>query len=214
MNSLPLHRARDRRRARAPARDRRRRRRGDAGDAPLRPALGLDHLASLEGGGPRLPLLPRAGPGAAGADRGDARRRARRPARAARPSARSATPRSSGLPDAPRPPARARPGAGRALRGRRRRRLGEPGRRRQLGDRRGPGRARWSPRARRPLVAMVEDGKVTNQAAKKVLAKLAEGGGDPAEIVERRAWGRWRTPASWRRSSTARSKPTPTRRQR
>ena len=95
---LPLHRARDRRRARAPARPRRGRRRGDPGDAPLRPALGLDHLASLEGGGPRLPLLPRARPGAARADRGDARR-----GRAARcpscpASARSATHRSSACP--------------------------------------------------------------------------------------------------------------------
>ena len=34
----------------------------------------LAHLAALEGGGARLPLLPRARPGAAGADRGDAAR--------------------------------------------------------------------------------------------------------------------------------------------
>ena len=36
---------------------------------------------------------------------------------------------------------------------------------------------------------MVEDGKVTNQAAKKVLAKLAGSGGDPAEIVESEGLG-------------------------
>ncbi len=77
---LPLHRARHRRRARTPARDRRGRGQGDPGDAPLRPALGLHHIASLEGGGARLPLLPRARPGPARPDRGDARRRASRPA--------------------------------------------------------------------------------------------------------------------------------------
>ena len=39
------------------------------------------------------------------------------------------------------------------------------------------------------LVAMVEDGKVTNQAARQVLAKLAESGGDPAAIVESEGLG-------------------------
>ncbi len=39
------------------------------------------------------------------------------------------------------------------------------------------------------LVAMVEEGKVTNQAARQVLAKLAEGGGDPAEIIESEGLG-------------------------
>ncbi len=40
------------------------------------------------------------------------------------------------------------------------------------------------------LVAMVEQGKVTNQAGREVLAKLAANGGDPAEIVEREGLGR------------------------
>jgi len=39
------------------------------------------------------------------------------------------------------------------------------------------------------LVAMVEQGKVTNQAARQVLARLAESGGDPAEIVESEGLG-------------------------
>ena len=45
------------------------------------------------------------------------------------------------------------------------------------------------PAALASLVAMVEEGKVTNQAAKKVLAQLAESGGDPAEIVESEGLG-------------------------
>ncbi len=40
------------------------------------------------------------------------------------------------------------------------------------------------------LVAMVERGKVTNQAGRDVLAKLVAEGGDPAEIVEREGLGR------------------------
>ena len=45
------------------------------------------------------------------------------------------------------------------------------------------------PAALASLVALVEDGKVTNQAGKKVLAVLAERGGDPAEIVESEGLG-------------------------
>ena len=60
-----------------------RRRDGRAGDAPLRPRDGLAHIAAVEGGGARLPLLPRAGPGADGADRGDAGARPYGAARAA-----------------------------------------------------------------------------------------------------------------------------------
>ena len=47
------------------------------------PAHRLAHLAALEGGGARLPLLPRARPGPGRADRGDARRDPRVAARAA-----------------------------------------------------------------------------------------------------------------------------------
>ena len=55
------------------------RRAGRPGDAALRPAHGGDHVAALQGGGARLPLLPRARPAAGGDRRGDARRaRARR----------------------------------------------------------------------------------------------------------------------------------------
>ena len=74
---------------------------GRAGDASLRPAHRRADLAALEGVRARLPLLPRARPRAAGADRGDARREAREslpelPAarRAALPATSSACPRS------------------------------------------------------------------------------------------------------------------------
>ena len=53
-----------------------RRRKGRAGDAPLRPPQRHAQRAPLEGGGARLPLLPRARPGADRADRGDAGARA------------------------------------------------------------------------------------------------------------------------------------------
>ena len=71
--------------------------RGRAGDAALRPAHGRDHVAALQGGGARLPLLPRARPRPA---RDRPRRcssaRARRAARAAGRRAPSATSASSG----------------------------------------------------------------------------------------------------------------------
>ncbi len=54
----------------------------------------------------------------------------------------------------------------------------------------GEARAReLEPGALASLVAMVADGKVTNQAARQVLGKLAEDGGDPAEIIEREGLG-------------------------
>ena len=58
-------------------------RRGRAGDAALRPGLRRDHVAALQGGGARLPLLPRARPGAGGDRRGDDRGGPRGDARAA-----------------------------------------------------------------------------------------------------------------------------------
>ena len=48
--------------------------RGRAGDAALRPAHRGDHVAALQGGGARLPLLPRARPRPGRDHRGDARR--------------------------------------------------------------------------------------------------------------------------------------------
>ena len=69
-----------------------------AGDAPLRPAVGQPHLAALQGGGARLPLLPRARPRA---DRADRARCSSAPARrcpSCRPRAPSGSSASSALP--------------------------------------------------------------------------------------------------------------------
>ena len=54
----------------------------------------------------------------------------------------------------------------------------------------GEARAREvEPAALAALVGMVEEGKVTTQAAKQVLGKLAEDGGDPAAIIEAEGLG-------------------------
>ena len=68
------------------------------------------------------------------------------------------------------------------------------------GDATAPGLANWitgepdarevEPASLANLVAMVEQGKITNQAGRDVLAKLAAEGGDPAEIVEREGLGK------------------------
>ena len=65
---VPLPRARHRGRAAPPGRDLRGRRQRRAADAALRPAARRADGAALEGGGGRLPLLPRARPRADGAD--------------------------------------------------------------------------------------------------------------------------------------------------
>ena len=117
---LPLPRARGRSRARAPARADRGRRDGRAGDAPLRPRERQPHLAALEGGGARLPLLPRARPGPDRADRGDAARGPRVAAGAAGGADRALR-RRAGPRRRRRRAARRRPGDRRLLRAGRRR---------------------------------------------------------------------------------------------
>ena len=81
---LPLHRTRDQGGDRTPAAHPGRRRARRPGDAPLRPRVRSHHLAALQGGGARLPLLPRARPAAGGDRRADARGRPLGDARAAR----------------------------------------------------------------------------------------------------------------------------------
>ncbi len=71
---LPLPRTRNRGGVGAAARADRGGGDGGPGDASLPPRRRHADLAALQGGGARLPLLPRARPGAAGADRGDAAR--------------------------------------------------------------------------------------------------------------------------------------------
>ena len=116
---LPLPRARGRGRADPPARGDRGGRQGRPGDPPLRPAHRRPDPAALEGGGARLPLLPRARPGAAGADRGDGAGSARVAAGAAGGADRAL--RGDRPLDRDREPARRRPGDGRLLRAGRRR---------------------------------------------------------------------------------------------
>ena len=139
---LPLPPARGRSRARAPARADRGGGDGRTGDPPLRPGQRQPHLAALEGGSPRLPLLPRARPGAAGADRGRCCARPARRCRSCRRRGSSATwgswawPTTSPLTLADRPRDR------RLLRACRRRRRGRRAEgRRQLGHRRAGGGA-------------------------------------------------------------------------
>ncbi len=86
-------------------------------------------------------------------------------------------------------PARARPRARRALRGGARRRLGQPRCGRELGDGRGAGRARSSPRRSPRWSRWSRTARSRTRPRRQVLAKLAESGGDPAEIVEREGLG-------------------------
>ena len=98
------------------------------GDTPLRPGLGRHHVASLQGGGARLPLLPRAGPDPGGDRQGRCSRPPARRCQSCRPpraerlqsplglSAESARP--AGLPRRARRLLRGRPGGrGRARAG-------------------------------------------------------------------------------------------------
>ena len=124
---VPLPRARRQRGDRAPDRAARGRRAGRAGDAALRPGERAALVAALQGGGARLPLLPRARPRAARARRGHARRGARRDPRAAG-RARRALRARLGAGDGPGAPAGLRAALGRLLRDGRDRRGGREAR--------------------------------------------------------------------------------------
>ena len=67
VNSIRFVEAGDRVRGAPPGRDHRGRRQDRAGDPPVRSGQGRDALDALQGGGARLPLLPRSRPAAAGA---------------------------------------------------------------------------------------------------------------------------------------------------
>ena len=135
------------------------------------PASGRDHVAALEGGGARLPLLPRAGPAAGGDRRGDARRGARGDVRAAGAAGRA-------LPARARAERRQRPAAGVSQRARR--------------LLRGGARAHADP----PPPAQA----LANWISGDLAARLGEGE-DPADSrVQARARWR-RSSASWRPSA-------------
>ena len=194
---LPVPGARHRGRDRPPDRDAGGRRDGEPGDAPLRPRHGRDPLPAQQGGGARLPLLPRARPGADGA-------RPRRGWRSCAPGCPSC--RSTGA------------GAGcatwasptRTPRCSPRRRSSRPTSRR---SRRGPTRRRprtgsaascapscaswgeepWesrvTPERLAELIGLLDDRTLSSTLAKEVLAEVARTGSEPRAVVEERGLG-------------------------
>ena len=181
----------------------------------------LAHAAALQGGGARLPLLPRAGPGAGRADRGDAGARPAPRCRSCRPRASSATGPTTGCRATW--PARWSGGASWAASSRRACAAGERQRGRDRAWTTGelvaclreqgiedPRESKLSPRRARGAGG---DGRGPH-----ALAVRGEGGARRADreraATRRRSWRRagWRrspTAASWRRSSSARSRRTP-----
>ena len=169
------------------------------------PASDTTHVAALQGGGARLPLLPRARPRAAGRDRRDAGRRARGHARGAARRARRAVRagarperrhgvavRASGRISATTSSGRSRPRAATASRRRSSRSSCRTGSRSSPSGsarRRTPPTATSLPRASRRSATMVKAREVSRDAAREVLTRLVEEGGDPRAIVEREGLG-------------------------
>ena len=195
---LPLPRARGRRRDRAPDRHRRRGRHDHPGDAALRPPHGLAELAALEGGGARLPLLPRARPGGHRADRSDAASGPGRRCPSCPPTGRGGWSPSSACPPTPRACWRSGPSSATCSRPPRRRRrpsrapwpTGSPASSRPSSAIASRRRRSSSRRALGALVDLVDDGAVSASAAKEVLGVLLDEGGEPAAIVEDRGLGK------------------------
>ena len=170
----------------------------DPGDAPLRPVERQPHLAALEGGGARLPLLPRARPGAAGADRADAARGPRGAAGAAGGADRALRERAGAgratsppaSPPIPRPPPTSRaprtPPAGVEPKVVANWVTGELAAALRQGDEEVTAAdSKVEPDALAALIAMVQEKKISHGSGKTVLAALVAEGGDPAAIVER-----------------------------
>ena len=193
----PLARAGDRLRGRTPDRAHRVRRARRPGDPPLRRGRRHDPLPALQGGGERLPLLPRARPHAARARRRPCRRR---PAEGVGPMPAERRRRLSEL---------VATGDGLATRedgstdqvvtvvdlgldelvhGAVARRSRSTARPRPGGERgRGqPGSARAArPRRLRHPLKMESSGQLSATQSKEVLAALMTSGGDPAQIASR-----------------------------
>ena len=189
------------------------------------PALGRDHVAALQGGGARLPLLPRARPAAGGDRRGDGRGGARGDARAAGAARRALRARAGAE-------RRQRAAAGLPQRARRLLRGGAGGRRptrragagrwptgcsatspSRLGEGEDPARlasaAGGAGRARRP-----RRGQARERRRRAPGARQARGRGRRAirrRSSRPRGWARWAaTTTSWARSSRRRWRRTPT----
>ena len=168
---------------------------------PLRPADGFADLAALEGVRARLPLLPRARPGSAGAHRGDADEAQARRCRSSRRGAASATWTELGLPEKQARPARLRRRARRVLRAARSappigRRPAHGG---QLGDRRARGRPARGRRRR--------GGPRSRRSRRRPWARLADMVGRAGDDAAPRArcWRPWSPREATRpRSSSAR----------
>ncbi len=203
MNSFRFLERGRRGRAGPPARADRRGRDGRAGDPSLRPGERHADLAALEGGGARLPLLPRARPGAAGADRGDDRRRRATRCRSCPQARIERYVEELGLAGRPASLLAADPETGRLLRaGRCRRAEAEPDGRRQLGDRRAGGgaapgrgrgdRSRLEGRARRrwrPWSPWSRRRRSPTAAARRCWRAWSPRVASPAAIVEREGLG-------------------------
>ena len=168
-----------------------------AGDAALRSAHGADHLAALQGGGARLPLLPRARPRPGRDPRRCSPPRARR-CPSCRPPARSAC-RALGISAASARQLAWRTELGDYFEAA----LAAAGRSadaqplanwvcNELVARVGeddPNASKVRPAALAKLVALVGDKAVTVGNAKLVLDRLVAEGGDPAPIVEAEGLG-------------------------
>ena len=193
---LPLHRTRHQGRDRAPGGDPHGRRAGPPGDAPLRPGLRRDHLAAIQGGSARLPLLPGARTSCRWRST-NAMIQAARAAMSELPAGSSRAPPGDRAERRDRAAARVPRRAGRLLRGGARRRgraraagtgarqLGAGELAGRLADGRGPGglaragAVRWlrSSASCRPR-------RVSVGAGRQVLDRLVAQGGDPLAIVE------------------------------
>ena len=167
-----------------------------AGDAAVRCRQGRDALDALQGGGARLPLLPRSRPAAAGADAGVRRRPEEGPAGAARreEGALHARLQALGL--------RRRRAGGRARERRLLRGRWRKGRRRQDGganwvinelfgrlEQGRPGHrapARYRPSSSASIIDLIASNAISGKIAKDVFEIVWSEGGDPAEIVEKR----------------------------
>ncbi len=161
------------------------------GDPPLGRVGGAHRSAALQGGGQRLPVLPRARPGAAGARRRVARGCGHRSGRC-RPTAGPDWPRPSARTRARRKPTRSAPWSTSDWTG--------SSRRRPRPEHHPPWPwlvppTRWRPRLTRPrdldassfvsLLAMESGGQLSATQSKAVLSALLErGGGDPAALAK------------------------------
>ncbi len=191
----PLHRPGDRGRGAPPDRHHRGRRHDRAGDAAVRSRQGRDALDALQGGGARLPLLPRSRPAAARTDHG-VRRRARRSDLPELPDEKKRRfMRDFGLSDydadvlvAERESADYFEAVAKGTRRQDRGQLGDQRavRAPQQGGARDRGTRPCRPQQLGAIVDLIASGTISGKIAKDLFEIVWTEGGDPAEIVEKR----------------------------